>query len=157
MLHAAAASVPKHPIPFGDGFWILRANHRAFRELEDIDARLHGRRRSFSAILGNPDGSLSHYQDLLWSMSATHRDRLKDPVVFQEWLDCLPQGDAWESLVTKALDMCAEFWPKGNDPEPEPEPERDPNDPSEEDAEGNEPPAPSEPEQTGASDSISPQ
>ncbi len=143
-----AASVPKHPIPHGDGFWVIRANHRAFRELEDLEARRTGVRRSFSAILATPDGSLSFYQDLLWAMSATHRDRLSETgkVDFLAFLDILPQaGDEWQKLVTTALEMCVNFWPRSEVAE------------HIEDDEGNQSPAPSEPDPpTGSGDSTLP-
>lgn len=143
-----AASVPKHPIPFGDGFWVLRANHRAFREIEELEERRTGVRRSFAAILATPDGSISFYQDLLWAMSATHRDRLSetDKVSFSAFLDILPHNRDWEILIAKALEMCVRFWPRVEIEEA----------PSDEDPEGNLQPAPSEPEPTGSGDSTSP-
>lgn len=129
-------TVPKHAFPFGKGFWVIRANHRALHELENRG----GARRPFGVVLASGDGSQSFYYDLLWAMSATHRHQAEPGVTFEEWLEELPTGDDWQSLVDKAYELLAEAMPRKK-PEPEVGPEDD-----DEDDEGKSQPAPSEPE-----------
>jgi hypothetical protein len=131
-------------MPFRDGFWIYRCNHRALRELEVSD----GGQRDFLAIIVDPRNTLTHRQNFLWALSATHRQSAG--VTMEEWLEALPTGDAWEELYGHAHRMVREFLPT---PKPEPEP-------VEEDPEGNLRPTPSESAPTlqdgGDSDSTLP-
>lgn len=113
--------------------WVIRANHRALYELEQRG----GGRRPFQLVLADADGSQSFYYDLLWAMSATHRAKAAPDVSFEEWLEELPTGAAWDALVNKAYELLALALPRKKADEPETEPE--------EGAEGNLPPAPSEP------------
>lgn len=139
-------TIPKHPIPFRDGFWVLRANHRALHELE----HLHGGHRSFREIFANPDGSFTFEYKLLWALSVTHRAGGGQGVTFEEWLEHLPTGDAWEALIDKAYEMLTEALPKKKPPAPA---EEDPEGYAE-DPEGNLAPAPSEPVQPNGDTSF---
>lgn len=123
-----AGSIPKHAMPFGDGFWVYRCNHRALRELEVNDPE----GRSFVAIIADPRNTLKDRQNLLWALSATHRASAN--VTMEQWLEALPAGDEWESLWDEAMRMVREFLPT-----PPPEPEE-----QEEDPEGNSRPTPRE-------------
>lgn len=140
--------IPKHAIPFRDGYWIFRANHRALHELE----HLYGGERSFGDILAKPDGSYTYYYKLLWALSATQRASTEfADVTFVQWLEHLPTGPAWEDLLTKAYEMLSEAIPRKKTPdqvEGEPDPDGY--------AEGNLGPAQSEPDQqTGGTSSTS--
>lgn len=137
----AALTVPHFAEPLGDDHWVFRCNHRALYELENQP----GGRVSFRWLLANPDGSLSFYYDLLWALSITYRLKCAPEVTFEQWLELLPTGEAWSTLLEKAYRTIYLAFPKVKaDDESEAE-----------DDEGKTSPAPSEPEPTGPSSSIS--